>query len=91
MNEQLSLVYISSNFCKGMRVNTPLTFEHTFVTGGWRLFSVLKSSHILLLGWASGCDISGTTTTVLTHGETILTIMLAFSTNFNFLYPCNMF
>ena len=66
-------------FGKGTRVSTTLAFEWAFATGGRRLFSILESTHNLLLGGSPGCDILGTTTIGLTQGQTLLIVMPAFS------------
>ena len=71
-------MYNSSTFGNGTNENHPLPLD-MFFTSGSGLFSLLKSTHILLCGGSPGADFFGTITTGDAHSEILFVMMPAFS------------
>ena len=83
MLQPVDVAYISSILGKGIKVKIPSTLECALVTGGYKLFNAWQSMHSLLCGC---CAHFGTTTMGLAQGETVQTIIPAFSIVSNSFY-----
>ena len=71
-------MYNLSIFGNGTNEIHPL-LPDMFFTSGSCLFSLLKSTHILLCGGSPGADFFGTITTGDAHGEILFVMKPAFS------------
>ena len=81
--DPLSFAYVSSVLGRGTKKSTPLAFKCPFVTVVNNLLRAWQCMQRHCLGDPLGADYFGTMTMGLAHGETLLTIILAFSKSSN--------